>query len=262
MDNQSKPNEIKGVAYELFLSAITILSILNIFLYWFPSDEEMKEVILILEIILSIFFILDFLYRLISAENKYRYFVNQYGWLDLLGSLPLIGIRILRIFRVIRIIRILRELGLRSNIRDIFENQAGAALAVVGFFVILVLEFGSYFIIRAESAATNPHIITPIDALWWSIVTIATVGYGDEVPVTNSGRIIGSIVIITGVALFSILIGYLSNRFVSTKKEQDFFEQSHHFLSEMKTQLEQQTKSIESIEQRLKAIERELEGKK
>jgi voltage-gated potassium channel len=258
MDIHPDSKAFKGNSYELFLLAITILSILNIFLFWFTTDEEMREVILILEIILSIFFIFDFLYRLISAENKYSYFVKQFGWLDLLGSLPLIGIRILRIFRIIRILRIMRELGLRSILRDIFENRAGPALALVGFFVILVLEFGSYLIIRAESEAANPNIITPIDALWWSLVTIATVGYGDEYPVTIRGRIIGSIVIVTGVALFSILIGYLSNRFVSTKEEQEFFELSHHFLNKIDKQLEQQTKSIEAIESRLTMIEREL----
>jgi voltage-gated potassium channel Kch len=258
MDNQSESKELKGISYEIFLTVITVLSIFNIFLYWITSDEEMKQVIFLLEIILCIFFILDFLYRLISAENRYQYFVNQYGWLDFLGSLPVIGFRILRIFRVIRIVRILRELGLRKSLKEIFENQAGAALAVVGFCVILVLEFGSYFIIRAEATATNSNIITPIDAIWWSIVTIATVGYGDEVPVTNTGRIIGSIVIITGVALFSILIGFLSNRFVSTKEEKEYFEMSHNILEKINKQLEQQTKSIEVIESRLSVIESEL----
>jgi len=258
MDYLSNSNVQKRTSYEIFLSAITILSILNIFLFWITSDDEMREVILLLEIILSIFFILDFLYRFISSVNKYQYLVKDFGWLDFLGSLPLIGIRILRIFRVIRIIRILRELGLRTSIRSIFENQASTALAIVGFFVILVLEFGSYFIIQAESTAANPNITTPMDAFWWSLVTIATVGYGDEVPVTINGRIIGSIVIVTGVALFSILIGYLSNRFVSTKEEQEFFELSHHFLAKIDKQLEQQTKSIEAIESRLSMIEREL----
>jgi voltage-gated potassium channel Kch len=262
MDIHPDSKVFKGNSYEIFLLAITILSIFNIFLFWFTTDEEMKEVILILEIILSIFFIFDFLYRFITADNKYDYFVKQFGWLDLLGSLPLIGIRILRIFRIIRILRIMRELGFRSILRDIFENKAGPALALVGFLVFLVLEFGSYFIIRAESEAINPNINTPIDALWWSLVTIATVGYGDEYPVTIRGRIIGSLVIITGVALFSVLIGYLSNRFVSPKSEQEYFENSLPLLENMNELLEKQSKTIASIETRLTKIEDEFDRDK
>jgi voltage-gated potassium channel Kch len=258
MDIPSDTKEFKGNSYEVFLLVISILSIFNIFLFWITTDEEMREVIAILEIILSIFFILDFLYRLISADSKYGYFVKQFGWLDLLGSMPIIGIRFLRIFRVIRILRIMRELGLRFIIKDIFENRAGASLAIVGFFVILILEFGSYFIIRAESQAANPNITTPMDAIWWSIVTIATVGYGDEVPVTVRGRIIGAIVIILGVALFSVLIGYLSNRFVSTKGEQEYFEASLPMLENINELLEKQSRTIDLIETRLTKIEGEL----
>jgi voltage-gated potassium channel len=130
-----------------------------------------------------------------------------------------------------------------------------ASLAAV-FLGILVLELGSYFILGAEGRDLHANIHTPSDALWWSIVTIATVGYGDKYPVTNEGRVIGVLVIITGVGLFGVFTGFLANTFINRRKRRRRFgfqpmPMSADPLEEIRQLLEQQSLRLASIESRL-----------
>ena len=71
----------------------------------------------------------------------------------------------------------------------------------------------------AEEGAPNANITTGGDAVWWAYVTITTVGYGDQFPVTSAGRFIGVLVMTGGVALFGVLTGFLANTFLSPTKE-------------------------------------------
>ncbi len=76
-------------------------------------------------------------------------------------------------------------------------------------------------ILDAESASTQANIKTGIDALWWNIVTLSTVGYGDKYPVTTAGRVIGVIVIVVGVGLFSALTSFLAQWFLRPRATDD-----------------------------------------
>jgi len=79
---------------------------------------------------------------------------------------------------------------------------------------VIMLEVGAVLILDAESASAQANIHTGIDALWWNIVTLATVGYGDKYPVTTAGRVVGVIVIVVGVGLFSALTSFLAHWFL------------------------------------------------
>jgi voltage-gated potassium channel Kch len=81
-----------------------------------------------------------------------------------------------------------------------------------------VLQFGSMFVLGAEANAENANIRTASDALWWSYVTVTTVGYGDRFPVTNYGRLIGVAMLTIGVGLFGVLTGFLANAFLAPAK--------------------------------------------
>src|SRR5512135_2108306 len=77
-----------------------------------------------------------------------------------------------------------------------------------------MLEVGALLMLRVESQSTQANIKTGIDALWWNIVTLSTVGYGDKYPVTTAGRVVGVIVIVVGVGLFSALTSFLAHSFL------------------------------------------------
>ena len=86
---------------------------------------------------------------------------------------------------------------------------------------ILVLQFGSLGILYLEEDAPGANIVTASDALWYTIVTISTVGYGDQYPVTDGGRFLGSLIIVVGVGIFGTFTGYLANLFLSPRKTRE-----------------------------------------
>src|SRR5512133_241882 len=110
-ENESTNDEL-GTAYEMFIGALSVLSLVNLVLVTFLRDQATENVIFILDVLLSVVFLLDFLVRLSRAPSRSKYVFRQFGWADLLGSLPFPQAKILRIFRVIRVIRLLRRYGL------------------------------------------------------------------------------------------------------------------------------------------------------
>src|SRR5262249_39273064 len=162
----------------------------------------------IVDAVLTIVFLSDFAYRLLTADGKRRYFVHDGGWLDLIGSLPLL--RIFRLFRVIRVGRVLRTQGFGSLARWLRRERAPSALYVVVFLVVVVLEGSSILILPLEAKSPDANITTAGDALWWGMETVTTVGYGDQYPVTHGGRIVGVFVLVVGVGLFGTFTGFLA----------------------------------------------------
>jgi voltage-gated potassium channel len=119
---------------------------------------------------------------------------------------------------VLRVGRLVREYGLGTLARWLLRERAQSALYVVTFLVFLVLEVSSILMLQLEPHSPDANITTGGDALWWGIVTVTTVGYGDQYPVTTGGRIVGVFVLILGVGLFGTFTGFLANSFLSTPK--------------------------------------------
>jgi voltage-gated potassium channel len=87
---------------------------------------------------------------------------------------------------------------------------------------ILVLEIGGVAVLYFERPDASANITTPGDALWWGYVTITTVGYGDQYPVTPWGRVIGVFLLTAGVALFSVFTGFIANAFLAPRRRRRF----------------------------------------
>lgn len=207
-----------NIGYELFIGALSLLSIVNLLLLFFePPNSSMTYVIYVMNTIMFPIFLGDFFYRFFFRykNTKSDYFFRNFGWADLISSLPLAQVKILRLFRLWRVIRLFRDFGPKQLFKEFVEHRAENALLSVGFLVLLLIEWGSITVLRAESSSPDANITTAADAIWWVYVTITTVGYGDHYPVTNWGRIIGMIVMTAGVGLFGTLSGYLANQFLS-----------------------------------------------
>jgi Ion transport protein len=201
--------------YELFIGALSVISIINIVLALVIFDPAVRNVVVIVDTGLCFVFFADFLGRLRAAESKSGYFFRQLGWLDLLGSLPFPGLRIARVFRVARVVRLVRAVGMKTLINKVLHDRAGSALYTVLILCVLVIQYGSMFELVTNRNSSEANITTASDAVWYTIVTITTVGYGDKYPVTNPGRIVGVLIMITGVGLFGVLTGFLANTFLS-----------------------------------------------
>lgn len=215
---EEKNGELKGIGYEIFIGALSILSVVNLLLLLVVKEPALEQVLLVINAIMFPIFLGDFFYRLFTAESRSQYFVRGFGWADLLSSLPFQQVKIFRLFRIWRVIRLFVRFGARNLVHEFIANRAANALLTVGFLVLCVLEFGSLAVLRAEVVSPDANITSASDALWWTFVTITTVGYGDRYPVTGWGRIIGVLVMVAGVGLFGTLSGFLANSFLSPPK--------------------------------------------
>ena len=212
-------SELKNTAYEIFIGALSIISILNLVLmYAIAGDTALELVLSVMNALFSAIFLGDFIYRISTAPKASRYFFRGFGWADLLASLPFPQFKILRLFRLLRVFRLLRELGPRTVWTTLIHDRANSALMTLLLMGILVLQFGSISILYVEEDADGANITSASDALWYTIVTISTVGYGDQYPVTNVGRMIGTLIIVVGVGIFGTFTGYLANLFLGPRK--------------------------------------------
>ncbi len=219
-------NELKSMGYEIFIGLLSILSIFNLVLVYLVQDPSLDMVLGVMNGVLSAVFMIDFIYRFATASSRKDYFVRQFGWADLLASIPIEQFKILRVFRLFRVYRLMREAGVRAIGRGLLRERAGSALLTLLMAGLLVLQFGSLGILRFEQYAPEGNIKTASDALWYVIVTISTVGYGDRFPTTNAGRLLGSLIIVVGVGIFGTFTGYLANLFLSPQKSEPAAEEA------------------------------------
>jgi hypothetical protein len=217
MDHARRNDELVDAPREIFIFALTVLSLVNIVLTipFVGLSSSQRQVIFVIDGILTVFFLIDFSLRMARATSKRRYFLHERGWLDLLGSLPYL--RILRLFRLVRAWALMRDYGVGALWKWLLRDRAQSALYVMTFLVILVLESTGVLVLIFEPGAPGANITTGGDALWWGIVTVTTVGYGDQYPVTAGGRIVGVFLLIAGVVLFATLSGYLANAFLAPR---------------------------------------------
>lgn len=201
-------------AWEVFILGVSILSVFNLVVVWFMRNPDIDQVFVIMDALLTSIFVMDVLRRLVVADDARRYLVGGYGWVDVIAAVPLL--RILRLVRIYRLARVLQRLGgpVRA-FRTFFSNKAAGGLLSVLLVAILVMEFGALAVLAVERGAEGANIETAQDAIWYLLVTMSTVGYGDQYPVTDLGRLIGSLIIIVGVGVFGTLTGFLANAFLS-----------------------------------------------
>ncbi|HYN48660.1 MAG TPA: ion transporter [Candidatus Nanopelagicales bacterium] len=219
MSNESS-RELKSAGYEVFILLLSLLSVANMVFVAVasigaPLGGPAREVVLLMDAVITPIFLVDFLYRLLTASSRHGYFVGGWGWADLLATVPMF--RIFRIFRVFRVVRLLRARGPKHFIEDLSEARASATFLLTIFLVILVVELAGATIYYAEGGDPSSNIGSAGDAIWWGLVTITTVGYGDRFPVTAGGRIIGVFLLFAGVGLFSVLTGFIANVFLAPR---------------------------------------------
>jgi voltage-gated potassium channel len=196
-----------------------------------PLSEATIQLLQVYDNLICVVFLLDFFSNLKRSPTKRGYFIDERGWLDLLGSIPSFGFfkysalfRLARLSRLARISRLLRGKQKKEMIDDVLLNRGQYAAFVTLLSALIVMTVCSTLVLQFESGATDANIETGGDALWWAIVTITTVGYGDQFPVTEAGRFVGVIVMVSGVGIIGALASILSSVLIPparTPKESD-----------------------------------------
>ena len=159
----------------------------------------------------------------------------------MVSSIPTIGLlRWGRLARVVRILRLLR--GVRSSraiVEFLVKRRAQSAFTATALTALLTVVYSSIAILHFEQGDPQANIRTAADALWWAVVTVTTVGYGDRYPVTESGRVVAAITMTAGVGLFGTFTAFVASWFLAP------------------TELEQEDE-LEQIRRKLTAIEEQL----
>lgn len=202
--------------YDMFIVIVTVLSITNWILLMIsvPGESKVTGLLIFMEPIFTVILLADFGYRLKLAKGqRWKYMNRGGGWLDLLGSLPY-G-RLLRLFRLYRVLQGFREFGWRNTIRWFVAHRANGTLFLVLGLLIIVLEFGGLAVLWFEADAPGANIRTGGEALWWGVVTVTTVGYGDYYPVTPGGEVVATIMIFAGVAIIAIFTAWVASTFLN-----------------------------------------------
>jgi voltage-gated potassium channel len=208
-------------AYSIFILVLTVLSLAVMVVMLLPLSEATLTLLGVYDNLICVIFLIDFFLNLRGAAKKSDYFIGQRGWLDLLGSIPSFGVfrlggllRLARLSRLARITRLLRGEQKKALVKDVLDHRSQYAVFITIFLTILVLTVASVLVLQFESKSSDANITTGGDALWYAIVTITTVGYGDFYPVTPAGRVTAMFIMFAGVGIIGALASILASLLV------------------------------------------------
>jgi len=215
-----------GNAYNIFILVLTLFSLAIMVVLILPLDPDTRDLLTVYDNAICLIFLGDFAMNLAGSRPKRGYFIGQRGWLDLLGSIPSFSFlpftaifRLARLSRLARIGKLLGGKNRKAFIADILANRGQYATFITVLAAGMVLVVASVLVLQFESTDPDANIQTGGDALWWAIVTITTVGYGDRFPVTFLGRLTGFSVMVAGVGIIGALASILASLLVPPPKE-------------------------------------------
>ena len=215
MNNDNAKKEISF--FNILILVLSLYVLLSLLISTvFQLSGELTVLLNYIDNVICIVFLIDFSIRFKNSENKLEFM--KWGWIDLVASIP--SVDFLRAGRLLRLIRLLRVFRALKSTKLIYEhinrNKKQSALTSVALISFLLVVFSSIAILQFEKGI-NSNIKTAEDAIWWSYVTITTVGYGDKFPITTEGRIIGAILMTTGVGIFGTFTALVSSWFIDKK---------------------------------------------
>ena len=156
------------------------------------------------------------------ARNKVKFMVQPMSIIDLLAIMPVF--RVFRGFRIFRLLRLFKLVRYSRSIESLFLvfKETAFEMGVIFAFIVIIAITASTFIYMQERNDPSGQFQSLGDAMWWSFVTITTVGYGDKVPVTDTGRVIAVFLMLGAIASIAlpsgILASALTQKFISIKE--------------------------------------------
>jgi voltage-gated potassium channel len=211
-----------GKAINIVIVILVMLSSGIFVAQTYQIAESIRIVLNIIDTLIVTIFAVEYLLRLWSAENRIHYIFSFYSIIDLIAILPFFMgtidisyIRLLRWFRILRLIRYIDRKFLFGHI----TTEDGAIFTRILFTLFAIIFVYSGLIYQVEHPV-NPQVFTTfVDAMYFSIVTMTTVGFGDVTPVSQIGRLLTVLMILTGIALIPWQVGDLIKRIIKTANE-------------------------------------------
>lgn len=218
-----------GRAFDLTIQALIILSLVTFSIGTLPNKSPATVAVLeAIELVTVAIFTIEYLLRVYLAEHKLKFIFSFFGIIDLLAVLPFylsptLDLRPVRTFRLLRLIRILKLARYSKAIRRFHRALLIAREELLLFLsVSLILFFlAAVGIYHCENLAQPEKFASVFHSMWWSMVTLSTVGYGDIYPVTVGGRIFTFFVLLVGVSVITIPAGIVATALSRARQLED-----------------------------------------
>jgi voltage-gated potassium channel len=205
-----------GRAFDLFIQGLIILSLVSFSLDTLPNlPAYMRSTLGVIEVFVVLVFTVEYILRIVVADRRLKFIFSFYGLVDLLAILPfylmvgvdLRSIRVIRLFRLFKIFRYTETIERLRRALMLIRNE----LAIYLMATALLLYVASVGIYYFESQA-QPDVFTSVfHSLWWALVTLTTVGYGDVYPITVGGRIFTGLLMLIGLGVVAVPSGLVAS---------------------------------------------------
>ncbi|MEN0002946.1 MAG: ion transporter [Bacteroidota bacterium] len=218
-----------GKTFDIVLLVFISASVLTVMLETVPSlDAKFHQVFLALEWFFTIIFTIEYALRIYSVYKPWKYMTSFYGIIDLLSILPtylsllisgthylvvIRGLRLMRVFRILKLGHLIKE---GQVIRRALEASRAKITVFLTFVCIIVIIIGA--LMYLVEGGTNSDFSSIPRSIYWAIVTLTTVGYGDITPVTAVGQMLSAVVMVLGYAILAVPTGIVSAEFISQEK--------------------------------------------
>ena len=199
---------LEGLFAILALSSVTMFAFLTIA----SLDQQTVELIRLFDRMICALFASRFFWELYRAPSKRKFF--RWGWIDLVSAIPEVELlRGLRLARLVILIRLLRSTARAAHeVAALLKLERGYTVMTATFATAVTSMLGASFVLLGvEAHAPGSNIHSAGDALWWSLVTVTSVGYGDYFPVTTAGRVVAGWLMIVGLGLVGSTTGLVAS---------------------------------------------------
>ncbi len=240
---------------EIIIGVLAIFSIVLVAVESLVSVSHSTLIgIYIVDLIICIVFAVDFIQRIIASKSKSKFLVtNGYEILAMIPAIALYALGTLSAMAVaLRFLRLVRVILLLARMRRVMSKSSGffqrSNLLALFSITVSVIFIGAFAALVLDSGTENARITNFADAVWWSISTVTTVGYGDIVPSSLAGRIMGMGLMVVGIGVMTAFISQISAALVESRikrnPEKDGFKTA--VISEIKSRLDNIEKLSES----------------
>ena len=220
----------KGKAFDVLLLVVISLSILFVMLDSVQSIyDEYHDFFYIAEWVITIIFTIEYILRIISIKKPFKYIFSFYGIIDLLSTLPLyltfffstsyalMTLRALRLLRIFRILKITRYIGASNNLATALRSSLPKIMIFI--YAVIIISFITGTLMYLIEGPEHGFTSIPV-SIYWTIVTLTTVGFGDIHPVTPLGQFIATLIMILGYGVIAVPTGIVSSEYASQSKQQ------------------------------------------
>jgi len=223
-----------GKAIDIFIILLNLIICAIFVVETYPVSEAAKRLMWNIEIIIILFFMVEYAARLYGAKNRLRQLIDIYSIVDFIAIVPTLSLLVLplfditpnfgflRVIRMIRVLRIFRFLRFTADPNFFFGTITLRLLNVIKLFLTIFMIFfiSSGLFFHVENAI-NPKVQTFGDAFYFTVVTLSTVGFGDIIPMSEAGKWVTVLMILSGIILIPWQVSRLVKEWllIATKKE-------------------------------------------